>query len=54
MPGVLYWIGRACSGHPPCTFTRDSRPGATSGRGLQAPGASWHVLTPTGQEVAGG
>jgi hypothetical protein len=46
MSGVLYRIGRACSGHPPCTFTGDSRPGATSGQGLPAFGASWHVLTP--------
>jgi hypothetical protein len=40
--------------YPLYTFTGDSRPGATSGQGLQAFGASWHALTATGKEVTGG
>ena len=40
--------------YPLDTFTGNSRPGATSGHGLQAFGASWHALTATGKEVTGG
>jgi predicted lipoprotein with Yx(FWY)xxD motif len=42
------------AGHPVYLFVHDTAPGSTSGQGLQAFGARWDVLTPTGQEVTSG
>jgi predicted lipoprotein with Yx(FWY)xxD motif len=42
------------AGHPVYLFVKDTAPGSTSGQGVQAFGARWDVLTPTGQEVVAG
>ena len=42
------------AGHPLYTFAGDASPGVTNGQGSEAFGARWDVLTPAGQEVAGG
>jgi hypothetical protein len=42
------------AGHPVYLFVKDTAPGSTSGQGVQAFGARWDVLTPTGQEVTAG
>ena len=42
------------AGHPLYTFTGDTRPGTSNGRGSEAFGARWDVLTAAGQEVIDG
>jgi predicted lipoprotein with Yx(FWY)xxD motif len=42
------------AGHPLYRFVGDRKPGDTTGQGLQAFGAGWDVLTPSGQKVEGG
>jgi len=39
------------NGHPLYTFTGDSGPGDTSGQGVNAFGALWYALSPSGQVV---
>ena len=38
-------------GHPLYRFSGDSKPGQTSGEGLNAFGAEWYVLSPKGAKV---
>jgi predicted lipoprotein with Yx(FWY)xxD motif len=40
------------NGHPVYTFTGDQKPGDTNGEGVNAFGASWFALTPTGNQVS--
>jgi predicted lipoprotein with Yx(FWY)xxD motif len=40
------------NGHPLYTFLQDSRPGQTHGQGLTAFGASWFVLSPSGNQIS--
>ena len=42
------------AGHPLYRFVGDHKPGDTMGQGLQAFGAGWDVLTPSGQKVESG
>jgi predicted lipoprotein with Yx(FWY)xxD motif len=39
------------NGHPLYTFSGDSSPGDTSGQGVNAFGALWYTLSPSGQQV---
>jgi predicted lipoprotein with Yx(FWY)xxD motif len=39
------------NGHPVYLFFQDQKPGDTNGEGVNAFGASWYVLSPTGNEV---
>ena len=39
------------NGHPLYTFAGDSRPGDTSGQGVNAFGALWYAVSPAGQQV---
>jgi predicted lipoprotein with Yx(FWY)xxD motif len=39
------------NGHPLYTFTGDSAPGDTNGQGVNAFGALWYTVSPTGQVV---
>jgi predicted lipoprotein with Yx(FWY)xxD motif len=39
------------NGHPLYRFQGDSKPGDTNGQGLNAFGASWHVLSPAGDAI---
>jgi predicted lipoprotein with Yx(FWY)xxD motif len=41
------------NGHPLYLYAGDERAGDTRGQGLTDYGASWYVLTPAGQQVAG-
>ena len=41
-------------GHPLYYFARDSKPGDTNGQNVDAFGAEWYVLSPTGTEVTNG
>lgn len=41
------------AGHPLYYFVGDSKPGDTTGQGLQNFGGGWDVLTPAGQKVEG-
>jgi predicted lipoprotein with Yx(FWY)xxD motif len=38
-------------GHPLYTFANDSKPGQTSGEGVNAFGGSWYVVSPAGSTV---
>jgi predicted lipoprotein with Yx(FWY)xxD motif len=40
------------NGHPLYTFLQDSRPGQTHGQGLTAFGATWFVLSPSGNQIS--
>jgi predicted lipoprotein with Yx(FWY)xxD motif len=37
--------------HPLYTFAKDTKTGQTNGEGLNAFGAEWYVLSPTGAKV---
>jgi predicted lipoprotein with Yx(FWY)xxD motif len=39
------------AGHPLYRFSRDTRPGQTAGQGVNAFGAAWYVVAPTGQKI---
>jgi predicted lipoprotein with Yx(FWY)xxD motif len=41
------------NGHPLYTFTGDQNPGDTTGQGVNAFGARWYVVSPTGNQVTG-
>jgi predicted lipoprotein with Yx(FWY)xxD motif len=38
-------------GHPLYYFRRDAQPGATTGQGINAFGAKWYVLAPSGEKI---
>ena len=40
-------------GHPLYTFQKDTKAGQTNGEGLSAFGASWFVVSPTGNQISG-
>jgi predicted lipoprotein with Yx(FWY)xxD motif len=42
------------AGHPLYRFVGDHKAGDTMGQGLQAFGAGWDVLNPSGQKIDGG
>jgi predicted lipoprotein with Yx(FWY)xxD motif len=42
------------AGHPLYTFLGDSAPGQTNGQGLNAFGATWHVVAPSGHTITKG
>ena len=39
------------NGHPVYTFFQDQKPGDTNGEGVNAFGASWFALSPTGNQI---
>jgi predicted lipoprotein with Yx(FWY)xxD motif len=39
------------AGHPLYTYAGDSKPGQTSGQGLDDFGAEWYVLAPSGRQI---
>jgi predicted lipoprotein with Yx(FWY)xxD motif len=39
------------AGHPLYTYAGDSKPGETSGQGLDDFGAEWYVLAPSGHKI---
>jgi predicted lipoprotein with Yx(FWY)xxD motif len=39
------------AGHPLYTYAGDSKPGQTSGQGLDDFGAEWYVLAPSGHQI---
>jgi len=39
------------NGHPQYTFTGDSAPGQTTGRGSDGLGAEWYVLSAAGNQI---
>jgi len=39
------------SGHPLYRFIEDTKPGQTTGEGLQEFGGGWDVLSPAGRQV---
>jgi hypothetical protein len=41
------------NGHPVYTFAGDQKAGDTTGQGINAFGASWFALSPTGNQVSG-
>jgi len=41
------------AGHPLYLFSGDQNPGDTSGEGVVAYGASWYVVSPAGDQIAG-
>jgi predicted lipoprotein with Yx(FWY)xxD motif len=39
------------NGHPLYYYAGDSKPGATSGQGLDQFGGGWYVVTPAGDKI---
>ncbi|MEV7775988.1 hypothetical protein [Kitasatospora sp. NPDC086791] len=41
------------NGHPLYHFVKDTKPGETNGQGVNAFGASWYVVSPSGDAITG-
>jgi Secreted repeat of unknown function len=50
----LYAASPTYAGHPLYRFVQDTRPGQTTGQGLDQFGAEWYVLSPAGKKIEKG